>query len=143
MKKMNKKGFTIVELVIVIAVIAILAAVMIPTFSGIVDKANRSAALQEAKNTLTQYVVDNAEKEVASDFIIKSDKYFFVVNDGSFTKSDKGVVFYDTYDAAKGASTVDANKYEWPASAADGINVPTLKAQTPTGGTTGGTDATE
>ena len=38
MKKMNKKGFTIVELVIVIAVIAILAAVMIPTFSGIVDK---------------------------------------------------------------------------------------------------------
>ena len=42
MKKMNKKGFTIVELVIVIAVIAILAAVMIPTFSGIVDRANNT-----------------------------------------------------------------------------------------------------
>ena len=40
MKKLNKKGFTIVELVIVIAVIAILAAVMIPTFSGIIEKAN-------------------------------------------------------------------------------------------------------
>lgn len=49
MKKMNKKGFTIVELVIVIAVIAILAAVMIPTFGGIIDKANKSAAEQEAK----------------------------------------------------------------------------------------------
>lgn len=49
MKKMNKKGFTIVELVIVIAVIAILAAVMIPTFSGIVDKANQSAAIQQAE----------------------------------------------------------------------------------------------
>ena len=47
MKKMNKKGFTIVELVIVIAVIAILAAVMIPTFSGIVDKANKSALEQK------------------------------------------------------------------------------------------------
>ena len=47
MKKMNKKGFTIVELVIVIAVIAILAAVMIPTFSGIVAKAQMSAATQE------------------------------------------------------------------------------------------------
>ena len=47
MKKMNKKGFTIVELVIVIAVIAILAAVMIPTFSGIIDKANESAAKQQ------------------------------------------------------------------------------------------------
>ena len=48
MKKMNKKGFTIVELVIVIAVIAILAAVMIPTFSGIIKKANQNAVLQKA-----------------------------------------------------------------------------------------------
>ena len=38
MKNSNKKGFTIVELVIVIAVIAILAAVLIPTFSGLVKK---------------------------------------------------------------------------------------------------------
>ncbi len=42
MKKTNKKGFTIVELVIVIAVIAVLAAVLIPTFSGIIEKANLS-----------------------------------------------------------------------------------------------------
>lgn len=36
MKKTNtKKGFTIIELVIVIAVIGILAAVLIPTFSGV------------------------------------------------------------------------------------------------------------
>ena len=48
MKKLNKKGFTIVELVIVIAVIAILAGVMIPTFSGIIEKANDSARLQLA-----------------------------------------------------------------------------------------------
>ena len=47
MKRNNKKGFTIVELVIVIAVIAILAAVLIPTFSGVVDKAQESAAQQE------------------------------------------------------------------------------------------------
>ena len=50
MKRNNKKGFTIVELVIVIAVIAILAGVLIPTFSGIVSKANASKALQEAQN---------------------------------------------------------------------------------------------
>ena len=43
MRNTNKKGFTIVELVIVVAVIAILAAVMIPTFSGIIAKANLSA----------------------------------------------------------------------------------------------------
>jgi len=47
-KKLNKKGFTIVELVIVIAVIAILAAVMIPTFGSVIKKANMSAVQQEA-----------------------------------------------------------------------------------------------
>ena len=46
MKKLNKKGFTIVELVIVIAVIAILASVLFPTFTGIVRKAQESAAIQ-------------------------------------------------------------------------------------------------
>lgn len=59
MKKLNKKGFTIVELVIVIAVIAILAAVLIPTFSGVVDKANKSAALQEARNAYTTLMADD------------------------------------------------------------------------------------
>ncbi len=44
----NKKGFTIVELVIVIAVIAILAAVLIPTFTGVIKNANKVADEQEA-----------------------------------------------------------------------------------------------
>ena len=58
MKKLNKKGFTIVELVIVIAVIAILAAVLIPTFSNVIEKANASAALQAAKNAQTEAMVE-------------------------------------------------------------------------------------
>lgn len=52
MKKSNKKGFTLVELVIVIAVIAILAGVMIATFSNVVGDAKASADLQEIKAAL-------------------------------------------------------------------------------------------
>lgn len=48
MKKQNR-GFTIVELVIVIAVIAVLAAVLIPTFSSLVKKANLSADMQAVR----------------------------------------------------------------------------------------------
>ena len=51
--KRNKRGFTIVELVIVIAVIAILAAVLIPTFTTLVDRAKRAADLQECKSAYT------------------------------------------------------------------------------------------
>ena len=50
MRKPNKKGFTIVELVIVIAVVAILAAVLIPTFVNVVNKANVSNDTALVKN---------------------------------------------------------------------------------------------
>lgn len=53
MKTQNKKGFTIVELVIVIAVIAILAAVLIPTFINLTKKANESADIQACRNMNT------------------------------------------------------------------------------------------
>ena len=59
-KRNNKKGFTIVELVIVIAVIAILAAVLIPTFSGIIKKAQESSDIQLAKNFNTSLAADEA-----------------------------------------------------------------------------------
>lgn len=47
--KTRKKGFTIVELVIVIAVIAILSAVLIPTFVNLSKKANLSADQQAVR----------------------------------------------------------------------------------------------
>ncbi len=55
----NRKAFTIVELVIVIAVIAILAAVLIPTFSTVVRKAKDSYILQNDRNELLQNYLDS------------------------------------------------------------------------------------
>ncbi len=52
-KNSKKKAFTIVELVIVIAVVAILAAVLIPTFAGIIEKANQSNDVMLCKNINT------------------------------------------------------------------------------------------
>ena len=49
MKKSTKKGFTLVELVIVIAVIAILSAILIPTFGNVISNANETKYQSGAK----------------------------------------------------------------------------------------------
>ena len=82
-KKNNRKGFTIVELVIVIAVIAILATVLIPTFGNMIQKANNSKLLQELRNEYTEYTVWAAENgNVSDDIVIKMDdgKYYQITN---------------------------------------------------------------
>ena len=61
----KKRGFTIVELVIVIAVIAILAAVLIPTFTGVIRKARESSDIQLVRNLNTAVA---AEKVINGSF---------------------------------------------------------------------------
>lgn len=89
MKKLNKKGFTIVELVIVIAVIAILAGVLIPTFATVVNRANESAAMQQAKNAYEDYLAGYADsKDLKTNFYIQVNTgktpYYFEVKDSQF-----------------------------------------------------------
>ena len=84
MKRNNKKGFTIVELVIVIAVIAILSAVLIPTFGGIITDANQSAAQQKARNAYTAYIQEYAQNATLldKDLVIEADGFYFTVTAG-------------------------------------------------------------
>ena len=50
MNSVKKKGFTLTELIVVIAIIGILAAVLIPSITGYIKKAKVSKGVQEAKN---------------------------------------------------------------------------------------------
>lgn len=89
-KKNNRKGFTIVELVIVIAVIAILAAVLIPTFGNVIEKANITSAKQEARNLYTEYVASYSYETTTTgpvdDVVVKiDDKYYVTIVDGGVT----------------------------------------------------------
>ena len=79
-KNNKRKGFTIVELVIVIAVIGILAGVMIPTFGGVIDKANKSNRGNLAKNAYTAYLTENAAN-VEDIYIVVEDDYYYAVAD--------------------------------------------------------------
>lgn len=83
------KGFTIVELLIVVVVIAILASITIVAFNGIQERARMSAALAEAKQTHSAISVwqttnnDNLPLDLASLNINSSDVDYWPYNDFS------------------------------------------------------------
>ena len=83
MTKRLKKAFTITELVIVIAVIGILVAVLIPTFSNVISSAKQSAALQTCSNALKDYQIiaqsdDDPDNDDMLGMVFVSDSHAFV-----------------------------------------------------------------
>lgn len=93
--KNNKKGFTLTELIIVIVIIGILAAVLIPSLSNYIQKAKKSAAEQ---NAMTLYKEKLAGLDVNSDedlamyegyFAVEVDGYVVYIEDGALKESVK------------------------------------------------------
>ena len=65
MRKSNKKGFTFVELVVVIAIIGVLAAILIPTMMNYVKKSRMRTANSNAKLVFEQ--VNNMASDKVAD----------------------------------------------------------------------------
>ena len=83
MKKNNlfKKGFTLVELVVVIAVIAILAAVSVGAYFGVTEQAKRNRLEQEVKQVHTALqtvsLVNNNHSSLTKDGLKITSSYLF------------------------------------------------------------------
>ena len=102
MKKTLKKGFTLVELVIVIAVIAILSAVLIPTFGNVISNAKKSSAQSEASNAVSQYITNAASNGQSADL---ADGYVLV-----FEKKQQ-LVSFSTTEGSVNNGTVSTTNY--------------------------------
>ena len=118
MKKTNK-GFTLVELIIVIAVIGVLAAILIPVFSNVIEKANIKSALSDARNALSIYVAEYTTGVNGGDclpdgsvFVVsKAGKYLGVkYADNGLKTTDADIVWDTTVALAQAAGT--ATTYE-------------------------------
>ena len=65
MRKSNKKGFTLVELVVVIAIIGVLAAILVPTMMNYVKKSRLKTANSNAKLVFT--TVNNQSADLVAE----------------------------------------------------------------------------
>lgn len=102
--KKKKKGFTLVELIIVIAIIAVLAAIAIPKFGAIKKDANLRADQANAKIIATAVATAISDGETTSD-AITSAKYLKYIDGGKIPPVKSvatGGAFSVNYDDAKG-----------------------------------------
>ncbi len=65
--KNKKNGFTLIELVVVIAIIAVLAAAFTPKLSGYIEEARKVGVLDQAKRVLTAYESINLKTNTLTD----------------------------------------------------------------------------
>lgn len=63
-KSKDKKGFTMVELIVVIVIILVLAAVLVPSLLKYVDKASEASCKNDAATILSQLQADYAASQV-------------------------------------------------------------------------------
>lgn len=106
MKKNNKKGFTLVELVIVVAVMAVLVAVAIPTVKSITGTAKDSVRDTNARTIESVIKLAEAEASKAADGTAELDSQAIFdaiydaklgIDEGVYVyTAETGVVKYDT-----------------------------------------------
>lgn len=97
MNKNCKKGFTIVELIIVIAVIAILAAVLIPTFSNLIKRANVANDTALVRNLNTALAADGAKQhDTMREALAAANAFGYDVSKIN-AKADGNEILWDSY----------------------------------------------
>lgn len=65
-KKLNNKGFSLVELIIVIAIMAVLVGVLAPQYMKYVEQSRRGKDIQAAANLQTAYLADIADSTISA-----------------------------------------------------------------------------
>ena len=127
----KKKGFTLIELVAVMAIIAILSAAFIPRFGNYITQAKKVSILNEAKSIVTAYesvkyksTTKNENETIGSDLqgdnlpiekdslkklgnaTVAQCKLLLDTENHDFTLNDNTITIYNT-DSSKGTITIE------------------------------------
>ena len=117
--KISKKGFTLIELVTVLAIIAILSSALIPKIGNYITEAKKVAILNEAKTVVAayesskirissnesttsikdlidkKYLDSNSIKKIPTDFSVEKCKQLMDTENNSFSLDENGYAKFD------------------------------------------------
>ena len=83
LKKLNnKKGFTLMEMLIIVAIIAVLVAIAIPVFNGALTKSKEAADVANIRAAYAEWQV----KMLTENEAVPTDKTALMTSDGTETK---------------------------------------------------------
>lgn len=104
-KKLNNKGFSLVELIIVIAIMAVLIGVLAPQYLKYVDKSRKSADLDTVDSMISAIEIYSSDPDYAAV------KGTLTCVDGKVTPSGAVDTVGDVADAlSKAGITIDSSK---------------------------------
>lgn len=113
--KKKKKGFTLIELVAVLAIIAILSAAFVPKFGKYITEAKKVAVLNEAKSVVAAYESSKVRINTSEDNTAISS----LISDGYLEKDSIKKISLD-FSVTKCKQLMDTENYTFDIDSASG-----------------------
>ena len=126
-KMKNKKGFTLVELIVVLVILAILAALLVPALTGYIDRARKEAIVAETRSCVMAAQTIAAEKYGANAADVAAADMMAAVDDIKELAEVDGDVSAITMKKAAGSdyagkvSTLTYTKGAWTCTYTEGV----------------------
>lgn len=115
MKKFgSKSGFTLVELIVVMAILGILAGIAVPAYSGYIKKAHDAAIITELDAVKTAALAANAETGTISSITVSAANTITVTGEPADLDSDFAANFVAYYPNAEVSDKTITLKKELP-----------------------------